>query len=219
MILSSDGHCRPFDKDADGFIGGEGAGIVVLKLLDDAIRDNDNIYAVIKGSAINNDGRRKESYTSPSMAGQREVIKYAHQLAGVEPDSISLVETHGTATNLGDQIEIGALKSAFNTPKQNYCALGSVKANIGHLDTAAGIAGLIKVVLALKHKEIPPMINFKAYNPRLKLEDSPFYINTENIPWKAQGGPRRAGVSSFGIGGTNAHVLLEEYISPVGKKK
>lgn len=223
MILSPDGHCRPFDKDAAGFIGGEGAGIVVLKLLDDAIRDNDNIHAVIKGSAINNDGRRKESYTSPSIAGQKEVIKYAHQLAGVEPESISLVETHGTATNLGDQIEIGALKSAFltsnGTMKRNYCALGSVKANFGHLDVAAGIAGLTKVVLAMKHKEIPPMINFKEYNPRLKLEDSPFYINTESIPWEAQNSPRRAGVSSFGIGGTNAHVLLEEYTAPAGKKQ
>lgn len=222
MILSPDGHCRPFDKDAAGFIGGEGAGIVVLKLMDDAIRDNDNIYAIIKGSAINNDGRRKDSYTSPSISGQREVINYAYQLAGIEPDSISLVETHGTATNLGDQIEIEALKSAFHTSntssKRNYCALGSVKANIGHLDTAAGIAGLVKAVLALKHKEIPPLINFKEYNPRLKLEDSPFYINTETIPWEAQEGPRRAGVSSFGIGGTNVHVLLEEYVAPSGKK-
>lgn len=223
MILSPDGHCRPFDKDAAGFIGGEGAGIVVLKLLDDAIRDKDNIYAIIKGSAINNDGQRKDSYTSPSMAGQKEVIKYAHQLAGINPDSISMVETHGTATDIGDQIEIGALKSVFHTsnhvPKRKYCALGSVKANFGHLDVAAGIAGLTKVILALKHKEIPPMVNFKEYNPRLKLEDSPFYINTETIPWETQGGPRRAGVSSFGIGGTNAHVVLEEYVAQVGEKR
>lgn len=212
MILSKDGHCRPFDKDATGFIGGEGAGIVVLKLLDDAMKDHDHIYAVIKGSAINNDGQRKDSYTSPSMTGQKEVIQYAHQLAGIDPKTISYIETHGTATNLGDQIEIGALRKVFEEEtNEKYCALGSVKANIGHLDVAAGIAGLIKVILSLKNKEIPPMINFSEYNERLKLNESPFYINTEAIPWEPRYGVRRAGISSFGIGGTNAHVLVEEY--------
>ena len=210
MILSPDGHCRAFDAEAKGTVGGNGIGIVVLKRLKNAIADRDNIYAVIKGSAINNDGNRKVGYTAPSALGQAEVIRTALAMSHVEPGSIGYIETHGTATPLGDPIEIEALTLAFNTEKRNYCPIGSVKSNIGHLDTAAGVTGFIKTVLALENKQIPPSLHFKKPNPKIDFKNSPFYVNIQLSEWKNNGHPRRAGVSSFGIGGTNAHVILEE---------
>ena len=212
MILSPDGRCRPFDVDAGGTRGGAGAGIVVLKRLTDALADRDTIHAVIRGVAINNDGAAKAGYTAPSVDGQVEVISMAHALAEVDPRSISYVEAHGTATPLGDPIEIAALTRVFRaaTPDIGFCRLGSLKANLGHLDAAAGVAGLIKTVLALKNREIPPLVNFRAPNPGLELEQSPFVASAEGHPWPGGATPRRAGVSSFGIGGTNVHLVLEE---------
>ena len=211
-ILSPDGHCRPFDDRAAGTVPGNGAGIVVLKRLEEAIADGDCIHAVIRGAAINNDGAMKVGYTAPSIDGQAEVIAEAIALAGVEPETISYIEAHGTGTALGDPIEIAALTQVFgaSTDKQRFCALGSVKTNIGHLDAAAGIAGLIKTVLALKHQLIPPSLHFQQPNPKIDFSHSPFYVNHQLREWKSNGHPRRAGVSSFGIGGTNAHVVLEE---------
>jgi amino acid adenylation domain-containing protein/non-ribosomal peptide synthase protein (TIGR01720 family) len=211
-INSPDGHCRPFDADACGTVAGNGAGVVVLKRLDDALVDGNMIYAVIKASAINNDGSLKIGYTAPSIDGQAEVIAMAQALAGVEPETIDYIETHGTATHLGDPIEVAALTKAFRTctKKKQFCAIGSVKSNIGHLDAAAGIAGLFKVVLALQHAKIPPSLHFHKSNPKIDFENSPFFVNTELRPWKRNGHPRRAGVSSFGVGGTNVHMILEE---------
>ncbi|MBD1942157.1 type I polyketide synthase, partial [Coleofasciculus sp. FACHB-712] len=211
-ILSPDGHCRAFDADAQGTIIGNGVGVVVLKRLEDAIADGDRIHAVIKGSAINNDGSEKVGYTAPSVNGQADAIAEAIALAGVDPETITYIETHGTGTRLGDPIEITALSNVFgaNTEKKNFCAIGSVKTNIGHLDAAAGVTGLMKTVLALKHKLIPPSLNFKQPNPEIDFANSPFYVNTQLTEWKANATPRRAGVSSLGIGGTNAHVVLEE---------
>ncbi|MDF5726640.1 MAG: amino acid adenylation domain-containing protein [Rhizonema sp. PD38] len=211
-ILSPDGHCRAFDAKAQGTVGGNGVGIVVLKRLEDAIADRDCIHAVIRGSAINNDGAVKVGYTAPSVEGQAKAITEAHSLAGVEAETITYVETHGTGTILGDPIEIEALTKAFgtSTQKQCFCAIGSLKTNIGHLDAAAGVAGIIKTILALKHKLIPPSLNFEQPNPRINFSNSPFYVNTTLSPWEMNSFPRRAGVSSFGIGGTNAHVILEE---------
>ncbi|UCH94419.1 MAG: amino acid adenylation domain-containing protein [Candidatus Aminicenantes bacterium] len=210
MINSPDGHCRAFDAKAKGMIRGEGGGAVVLKPLENAIEDRDYIHAVIKGSAINNDGLRKVGYTAPSVKGQADVIQITHQFAGIEPESITYVEAHGTGTSLGDPIEIKALKRAFKTDKKKYCAVGSVKTNVGHLGSAAGAAGFIKTVMALKHKLIPPSLHFENPNPEIDLENSPFYVNTQPVEWNNHGYPLRAGVSSFGIGGTNAHVVLEE---------
>lgn len=212
MILSPDGHCRPFDADAKGTRPGAGAGIVVLKRLADALADGDTIHAVIRGAAINNDGAGKAGYTAPSVDGQVEAIATAQMLADVDPRSIGYVEAHGTATPLGDPIEIAALRQVFeaDTADQGFCRLGSLKANLGHLDAAAGVAGLIKTVLALQHRELPPLVNFRQANPQLNLDRSPFTASAQAAPWPAQAGPRRAGVSSFGIGGTNAHVVLEE---------
>jgi amino acid adenylation domain-containing protein len=210
MIGSPDGHCRAFDAKAKGTLIGEGAGIVALKRLDDALRDNDNIYAVIKGFAANNDGNRKAGYTAPSIEGQVQVIMAAHQMADVDPETISYVEAHGTGTPLGDPVEIEALTLAFKTEKRGFCRIGSVKSNLGHLDTAAGIAGLIKTVLALKHRRIPPSLHFETPNPAIDFSETPFYVNTTLTPWQRGETPLRAGVSSFGIGGTNAHVVLEE---------
>jgi acyl transferase domain-containing protein/2-polyprenyl-3-methyl-5-hydroxy-6-metoxy-1,4-benzoquinol methylase/acyl carrier protein len=211
-IISPDGQCRAFDAKANGTIGGNGIGVVVLKRLEDALADRDCIYAVIKGSAINNDGALKVGYTAPSEEGQVRVIQAAQVMAEVEPETITYLETHGTGTPLGDPIEIAAMTRAFRatTDKKGYCAIGSVKTNIGHLDAAAGIAGLIKTVLALHHKLLPPSLNFETPNPQIDFENSPFYVNTKLSEWKANGTPRRAGVSSFGFGGTNAHVILEE---------
>ena len=210
MILSPDGHCRAFDAKAQGTVGGNGAGMVVLKRLDDALADNDHIYAVIKSSAVNNDGRVKVGYTAPSVEGQAAVISAAMQ--GLEYDSIGYIETHGTGTMLGDPIEIAALTQAYrkHTEKTGFCLLGSVKTNIGHLDTAAGVAGLIKTVLAIKHRILPPSLHFEQANPAIDFEHSPFFVNDKLTSWISKHQPRRAGVSSFGIGGTNAHVVLEE---------
>ena len=211
-ILSPDGHCRAFDARGQGTVSGSGVGIVVLKRLEEAIADGDTIHAVIKGSAINNDGALKVSYTAPRIDTQAKVIKAAQTIAEVDSETISYIEAHGTGTSLGDPIEIAALTQAFDAGSQNknYCAIGSVKTNIGHLDTAAGVAGLIKTVLALKHEKIPPSLHFQEPNPQIDFENSPFYVNTVLSEWNTNGTPRRAGVSSFGIGGTNAHVILEE---------
>ncbi|MDF5706499.1 MAG: beta-ketoacyl synthase N-terminal-like domain-containing protein [Nostoc sp. S4] len=211
-ILSPDGHCRAFDAKAKGTVFGSGVGIVVLKRLEDALTDGDCIYAVIKGSAINNDGALKVSYTAPRIDTQAHVIKAAQTIAEVDPETITYIEAHGTGTSLGDPIEIAALTQAFHadTQKKSFCAIGSLKTNIGHLDTAAGVAGLIKTVLALKHQQIPPSLHFEQPNPEIDFDNSPFYVNTTLSEWKTNGTPRRAGVSSFGIGGTNAHVILEE---------
>ncbi len=218
-ILSPDGHCRPFDANAQGTVFGNGAGIVVLKRLEDAIADGDTIRAIIKGSAINNDGHLKVGYTAPSVAGQAEVIAEAMAVANVNPETVSYIQTHGTATALGDPIEIAALTQVFSghTDKKACCAIGSVKSNIGHLDAAAGIAGLIQTVLALEHQAIPPSLHFESPNPQIDFENSPFYVNAKLSEWQAGETPRRAGVSSFGIGGTNAHVVLEE--APVTSQK
>jgi phthiocerol/phenolphthiocerol synthesis type-I polyketide synthase E len=212
MILSPDGHCRPFDEAAAGIRPGAGAGIVVLKRLSDAVADRDTIHAVIRGGAINNDGAGKAGYTAPSVDGQIEVIATAQALAEVDPRSIAYVEAHGTGTPLGDPIEFTALSTVFRsgTDDVGFCQLGSIKANIGHLDTAAGIAGLIKAIQVLKHREFPPLVNFRSPNPQLELESSPFSIGVSASAWPESATPRRAGVSSFGIGGTNAHVVLEE---------
>ncbi|MCX6580361.1 MAG: amino acid adenylation domain-containing protein [Candidatus Aminicenantes bacterium] len=210
MVRSPDGHCRPFDAHAKGTVGGNGVGVVVLKRLADAIADGDNIRAVIKGSATNNDGSRKVGYTAPSIEGQAEAIRAAQAAAGIDPETITYLETHGTGTVLGDPVEIEALKQAFGTGKKHYCRLGTLKANIGHLDAAAGAAGFIKTVLALEHREIPPVINFETPNPQIDFENSPFYLDTKLRKWENENHPLRAGVSSFGIGGTNVHVVLEE---------
>ncbi len=211
-ILSPDGRCRAFDAAAAGSVLGEGVGLVVLKLLDEALADGDTIHAVIRGSAINNDGAHKVGFTVPGEEGQARVIRLAQHQAGVAPESIGYVETHGTATPLGDPIEVAALTRAFRlgTSRRGFCALGSIKTNIGHLDAAAGVAGLIKTVLALEKKEIPPSLHFVAPNPQIDFAASPFYVNARLTEWRTEGGPRRAGVSSFGLGGTNAHVVLEE---------
>ncbi|NUK50151.1 amino acid adenylation domain-containing protein [Streptomyces lunaelactis] len=207
-IKSSDGRCRAFDAAADGTVAGSGAAVLVLKRLDDALADGDVIHAVIRGSAVNNDGARKVGFTAPSVEGQADVIAEAFAVADVDPSTISYVEAHGTGTPLGDPIEMAALKSVFGQGPADRCALGSVKTNIGHLDTAAGAVGLIKAVLALKARQLPPSLHFREPNPQLGLADSPFYVNTALTPW--HGERLRAGVSSFGIGGTNAHVVLEE---------
>lgn len=215
-VLSSDGHCRSFDDQSTGTVLGNGAGVVVLKRLEDAIRDRDNICAIVKGSAINNDGARKVGYTAPAVDGQAEVIEAAHAVSGVDPGTISYIEAHGTGTPLGDPIEVAALARAFSgrDARRNSCALGSVKSNVGHLDAAAGVAGFIKTVLALQHREIPPSLHFNTPNANIDFDSSGFYVNAKLQSWADQHGPRRAGVSSFGIGGTNAHVILEEAASP-----
>jgi amino acid adenylation domain-containing protein len=211
-ISSADGHCRAFDARANGTVWGEGVGIVVLKRLADAIADGDHIYAVIKGFAINNDGGVKAGFTAPSEEGQAEVIALAQALANVEPESIQYVVTHGTGTPLGDPIEVAGLTRAFRmgTQANGFCALTSIKSNIGHLDVAAGIAALIEAVLALHHQQIPPTLHYEKPNPKINFANSPFFVNATLRPWPRGETPRRAGVSSFGIGGTNAHVVLEE---------
>ncbi len=212
MIFSRDGHCRAFDAQAQGTILGNGVGVVLLKRLKDAVADGDWIHAIIKGTSINNDGSRKVSYTAPSVEGQAATIAEAQMLSGCGADTISYVEAHGTGTALGDPVEVAALRRAFSlgTTRRSYCAIGSVKTNVGHLDAAAGMAGLIKTCLMLHHKCLVPSLHFKEPNPEIGLEGSPFYVNTALTKWEANGFPRRAGVSSFGIGGTNAHVVLEE---------
>ena len=211
-IISPDGHCRAFDAQAAGTVSGDGVGIVALKRLSDAVAAGDHICAVIKGCAINNDGSLKIGYTAPSVEGQAEVIAMAQANSGIEPETISYIETHGTGTPLGDPIEIAGLTRAFRagTAAKGFCAIGSVKSNIGHLDAAAGIAGLIKTVLALQHQQLPPSLHFRRSNPKIDFANSPFFVNDQLREWSADHTPRRAGVSSFGIGGTNAHVVLEE---------
>ncbi len=219
-VTSPDGHCRAFDARAQGTLFGSGAGIVVLKRLAEAIEEGDTIHAVVKGFAINNDGVQKVGYTAPSVEGQMSVILAAQSMAEVNPESITYVECHGTGTALGDPVEFQALARAFRTmtDRRQFCALGSVKSNIGHLDAAAGIAGFIKTVLALKHRALPPSLHFEAPNPKIDFETSPFYLNRTLQEWRNGDTPLRAGVSSFGIGGTNAHVILEEppAINPSG---
>ncbi|HEX5493584.1 MAG TPA: type I polyketide synthase, partial [Mycobacteriales bacterium] len=211
-IYSHDGHCRAFDARATGTVPGDGVGLVVLKLLTAALDDGDPVHAVIKGTAVNNDGAAKAGFSAPGIAGQAAVIRAAQQVAGVDPVTISHVETHGTGTALGDPAEIVGLTRAFRarTDRTGFCVIGSVKSNIGHLNVAAGIAGLIKTVLALEHRILPPTLHFTSPNPAMDLDSTPFFVNTEATPWPAGATPRRAGVSSFGVGGTNAHAILEE---------
>ncbi|MGZ3458955.1 MAG: type I polyketide synthase, partial [Archangium sp.] len=211
-IVSPDGHCRAFDARAGGTLFGSGVGLVLLKRLSEALEDRDHVLAVIRGSSVNNDGSAKAGFTAPSVTGQAAVISEALGLADVSPESISYVEAHGTGTLIGDPIEVAGLTRAFRTGTQRkgYCALGSVKTNLGHLDVAAGVAGLLKVVQALRHQKLPPSLHFEQPNPRIDFANSPFYVNSRLSDWRTSGGPRRAGVSSFGIGGTNAHVVLEE---------
>ncbi|MEW6735407.1 MAG: type I polyketide synthase, partial [Acidobacteriota bacterium] len=211
-VLSSDGHCRAFDAQAQGTVNGSGVGVVVLKRLSDALNDGDYIHAIIKGSAINNDGSLKVGFTAPSVDGQAAVIEEALAMAAIDPETISYIETHGTATSLGDPIEIAALTQAFrqHTDKKGFCAIGSVKTNIGHLDAAAGVASFIKAVLSLKQHMLPPSLHFQQPNPQIDFANSPFYVNTTLREWPAGSTPRRAGISSFGIGGTNAHIIVEE---------
>lgn len=219
MILSKDGHCRAFDANASGTIIGEGAGVVLLKRIKDAIRDKDHIYAIVKGSAINNDGNRKVGYSAPSINGQVDCIRSALKFSKVNPATVSFVEAHGTGTPLGDPIEVAALNIAYATNAQ--CAIGSVKTNIGHLDAAAGIAGIIKAVLSLYHKKLPPSLNFNCPNPEIPFAGGPFFVNTtlRDLERKDPSTPLRAGVSSFGIGGTNVHIILEEFTEPKKNSK
>jgi acyl transferase domain-containing protein/glutamate-1-semialdehyde aminotransferase len=211
-IFSKDGHCRAFDARANGTVFGNGGGLVVLKRLEEALADGDKIYAVIRGVGVNNDGADKVSFSAPSVDGQAQAIAMAQAYADFHPDTISYIQAHGTGTLLGDPIEVAALTQAFRlqTDAKQFCALGSIKSNIGHLADAAGVAGLIEIALALNHKLLPPSINFETPNPKLDLENSPFYINTKLVEWPAGASPRRAGVSSFGVGGTNVHLVVEE---------
>ena len=210
-VVSPDGHVRAFDANANGTVFGSGGGILVLKRLADALADGDNIYAVIKGSAVNNDGSEKAGYTAPSVNGQADVVVEALANAGVEADSISYIEAHGSGTPVGDPVEIRALNKAFRTftQRSGYCAIGSVKTNVGHLDAAAAVAGMIKTILALKHRTLPPSLHFNAANPDIDFDSTPFYVNTQLQKWTSDG-TRRAGVMSTGMGGTNGHVVFEE---------
>ncbi len=211
-ILTADGHCRPFDAHSKGTLFGSGTGVVVLKRLQDAIDDGDTIVSVIRGSAINNDGSQKVGYLAPSVDGQARAVSEALAISAVPVDSIGFIETHGTGTVVGDPIEVTALAQAYAplTDQTHYIALGSVKANIGHLGEAAGMAGFIKTTLALQHAQLPPCINFTTPNPEIDFESSPFFVNTVLAPWPSTGVPRRAGVTALGAGGTNAHLILEE---------
>ncbi|MFB6719450.1 type I polyketide synthase [Kribbella sp. NPDC056345] len=210
--VSPDGHCRAFDSTASGIVGGSGLGIVVLRRLEDAIEAGDVIHAVIRGTAVNNDGGGKSGYTAPSVDGQAQVVADALAVAGVPAETVGLVEAHGTATPLGDPIEVAALTRAYRaeTDATGYCALGSVKTNVGHLAAAAGVTGLLKAVLAVREGKIPATLHFREPNPKLALETSPFYVNNKLQEWPGTLGPRRAGVSALGVGGTNAHVILEQ---------
>jgi phthiocerol/phenolphthiocerol synthesis type-I polyketide synthase E len=211
-ILSPDGHCRAFDAQARGTVAASGAAFIVLKRLSDARRDGDTIYALIKGTAVNNDGANKIGYTAPSVRGQAAVIREALAMAEVSAETIGYVEAHGTGTSLGDPIEIAALTEAYrhDTEQCGYCAIGSLKTNIGHLDAGAGVAGVIKAAMALRSGQIPPSLNFKSPNPQINFSSSPFYVNDKLSNWPDKNHPRRAAVSSFGLGGTNAHIILEE---------
>lgn len=214
-MLSGDGHCRAYDEKASGTVFGNGAGVVMLKRLSDAVRERDHIHAVIRGTGMNNDGGVKHSYTAPSVEGQVDVIRMAHRDAGVEASSIGYIEGHGTGTPLGDPIEVTALTKAFRAAgvsENQFCALGSLKTNIGHLDVASGVCGLIKTALSLEKATLPPILHYQTPNPKIDFANSPFYVNAKLTPWTEgrHGQPRRAGISAFGVGGTNAHVILEE---------
>lgn len=212
-ISSPDGRCRAFDHRAAGTVFGSGAGVVLLKPLERAVEDGDRILAVIKGSAVNNDGSVKMGITAPSVDGQAEVLRQAYANAEVSPDTVGFIEAHGTGTSLGDPIEVEAVRRVFGSSPGKSCALGSAKANIGHLDAAAGVIGLIKAAYTVNRGLIPPLINFESPNSELRIEESPLFFNTEVSAWPQEEGPRRAGVSSFGLGGTNVHVVLEQYVS------
>ena len=215
-MLSADGHCRTFDADAAGTVFSNGAAVVVLKRVEDAIADGDTIYAVVRGFATNNDGAGKVSYTAPSVDGQAEVISMALAMGDIDPRTVGLIEAHGTATPMGDPIEIAGLTTAFraHTQDSGYCAVGSLKANLGHLDVASGAIGLIKTALAVHDDVLPPSINYSRPNPKIDFAGSPFYVNTALKPWPETPWPRRAGISSFGVGGTNAHVVVEQAPEP-----
>ncbi|MEA5560868.1 SDR family NAD(P)-dependent oxidoreductase [Planktothrix agardhii] len=217
MIVSNDGHCRAFDAEAKGTIFGSGVGLVVLKRLEEAIADRDQIYAVIKGSAMANDGATKVGYLAPNGEGQARVVAEAMAIANITADTINYIEAHGTGTILGDPIEIGGLSQAFEmtTDHKNFCAIGSVKTNIGHLQIASGIVGFIKTVLALNYQQLPPSLYFRNPNPKINFKNSPFYVNTNLKDWVRTDTPRRAGVNSLGVGGTNVHVILEEAPEPL----
>ncbi len=211
-ILSADGHCRPFDAGSKGTLFGSGTGCVVLKRLEDALADGDTVQAVIRGTAVNNDGSQKVGYLAPSVDGQARAVSEALAISGVPAESIGMIEAHGTGTAVGDPIEVEALNQAYAplTDKKGFIALGSVKANIGHLGEAAGMAGFIKTVLALRHQQLPPCVNFTAPNPQIEFSSSPFFVNTTLAPWPRGASPRRAGVTALGAGGTNTHLILEE---------
>ncbi|HVZ73441.1 MAG TPA: SDR family NAD(P)-dependent oxidoreductase [Polyangia bacterium] len=211
-ILADDGHCRPFDARARGTLFGSGAGAIVVKRLVDARRDGDTILAVVRGSAVNNDGSQKVGYLAPSVEGQARAVAEALAVSGVDAHSITLIEAHGTGTVIGDPIEVGALTQAFraHTDERGFCAIGSLKSNIGHLGEAAGVAGLIKTVLALGHGQLPPSANYETPNPNIDFAASPFYVSDRLKPWPRERGPRRAGITALGAGGTNVHVIVEE---------
>ena len=211
-IFTPDGHCRPFDSNAAGTLFSDGAGAVVIKRLDDAIEQGDHIYAVIGGYGINNDGGKKASFSAPSIDGQAGAIAMALDHAGYDADTIGYVEAHGTATLIGDPIELSALNKVFTarTDKQQFCKIGSVKSNVGHTVAAAGVTGLIKTVLSLHNETIPKTLHFEKPNPQIDFDNSPFSVTDKHTPWPKTDTPRRAGVSAFGVGGTNAHIVLEE---------
>ncbi|UYK77834.1 amino acid adenylation domain-containing protein [Xanthomonas sacchari] len=221
MNFSSDGHLRPFDAAADGMLAGEGVAVLLLKRASEAIADNDSIYALIRGVAVNNDGADKAGYYAPGATGQARVVDKVLRDTGVDVESIDYIEAHGTATKLGDPLELAALGEAFSrhTSRRQFCGIGSVKSNVGHLDTVAGLVGCIKVALSLKHGEIPPSLNYVTPNPAIDFASSPFYVVDANLKLPARDAPHRAGVSSFGIGGTNAHALLEEFRRPAGDRR
>ena len=211
-MISPDGHCRTFDADAQGTVFGAGVAVVMLKRLEDALHDGDQVYAVIRGSASNNDGSAKVGYTAPSVEGQARVIALAQEAAGIDPETIGYIEAHGTGTPLGDPIELAALTKAFRhkTSARRFCVVGTAKTNVGHLDIAAGVTGLIHATHVVRHGVFPPTLHFKKPNPKFDLGSSPFYVNSELTEWKSDRAPRRAGVSAFGVGGTNAHLVIEQ---------
>ncbi len=211
-LTAPDGYCRPFDARAQGSVLSNGAAVVALKRFQEALNDGDHIHAIIRGSAMNNDGNQRVSYTAPGLEGQASVIASAMSYAGVHPETIAYIEANGSSTVLGDAIELAAMSRAFatKTRKKQFCGIGSLKSNVGHLDRASGVAGLIKTALALNHRQLPPHIHYEQPNPEIDLGDSPFYINTNLAPWPRSQTPRRAGINSFGLGGTNVHLVLEE---------